>query len=377
MRKSKKIIVCSILALCLSFGAIAIGGQADPLITLSKLKTAYLDVAAARANSRADDLKNAMASLFAERQSQAIAMAENGVSDKTIAEIASSVSQKTGGANSRSISLKKGDIVRGPLGAGFVLKSGSADIIGTELVNVTAGGVRKAGNYIARNIYYLIPQNDGSGIIITSNSAEIQLRDGASTSTDDGEKYYNYAAALSQMSLFRGTDKGYELSRAPTRLESLIMLIRLLGEERQALEFAGTHNFTDITGWADANKYIAYAVSRGYTTGISATEFAPNASANAATFYTFVLRALGYSDKLGDFEWNKTDRAKIVEIGILNQAEMEEIQRGNFMRGHTAFVMYRALTAEIKDTPTALIQKLITNGSATIAQYEAAQKIAK
>lgn len=376
MQKFKRIFLCCVLAACVSLAAFSAGGQGDPLITLSKIKASYFDVVSARADKRATDLKNAMASLFAEKRTQGLLLAESGISDATISSLASSVLAKTGGANSSTVNLKKGDIVRGPLGAGFVLTSGSADIVGTELVNISAGGVRKAGNYIARNIYYLIPQNDGSGIIITSSTATVQLRDCAATSVEPGEQYYNFAAALAQMNLFRGTDKGYELSRAPSRLESLIMLIRLLGEEEQALAYSGTHNFTDITGWADANKYIAYAVSRGYASGVSATEFAPNSPANASTFYTFVLRALGYDDKAGDFEWNNTDRTKIVQIGILTQAEMEKIQSGTFMRGHTSFVMYRALTAEIKGSATTLVQKLIASGAVSTAQFDAAKRIA-
>lgn len=39
------------------------------------------------------------------------------------------------------------------------------------------------------------------------------------------------ADALKDLGLFSGSDKGYELDRAPTRLEAGVMLVRLLGAE--------------------------------------------------------------------------------------------------------------------------------------------------
>ena len=144
--------------------------------------------------------------------------------------------QGASGGAGQMTALKKGDVITGSLGAGFVVRQGAAEIVGSELVNITAGGVRPAGRTIANNIYYLIPQNDGSGVRITSDSAKAQLRDGARVVSDGATggyqaQYTQYAQALNVMGLFKGTDVGYELERQPTRLETLIMLIRLLGEE--------------------------------------------------------------------------------------------------------------------------------------------------
>lgn len=58
-------------------------------------------------------------------------------------------------------------------------------------------------------------------------------------------KYTVYADGLYELGLFRGTgtDKDgkpvYELGRTPTRAEALTLLIRLLGEEEEALESTG------------------------------------------------------------------------------------------------------------------------------------------
>ena len=44
------------------------------------------------------------------------------------------------------------------------------------------------------------------------------------------------AQVLNELGLFQGTNNGYELDRAPTRTEAGVMLIRLLGVEKQAKE---------------------------------------------------------------------------------------------------------------------------------------------
>ena len=42
------------------------------------------------------------------------------------------------------------------------------------------------------------------------------------------------AEHLSELGLFRGSEQGYELDRAPTRGEAAAMLVRLLGAEDEA-----------------------------------------------------------------------------------------------------------------------------------------------
>lgn len=49
----------------------------------------------------------------------------------------------------------------------------------------------------------------------------------ASASDFDG-----IAQELKDVGLFQGTDTGFELDRAPTRAESAVMLVRLLGARR-------------------------------------------------------------------------------------------------------------------------------------------------
>lgn len=168
----------------------------------------------------------------------------------------------------------------------------------------------------------------------------------------DTQEANEKAEILKEIGLFKGTDEGFELDRKPTRLETIIMLIRLLGKENEALETTATHPFKDVATWSD--KYVAYAYSKGLTNGISEDEFGPNNIANSNTYLTLVLRALGYSDTNNkDFSWiNPYDLSK--EVGILD----ENINKENFYRSDVALVSYNALTSNIKSTTKTLYSKL-------------------
>lgn len=84
--------------------------------------------------------------------------------------------------------------------------------------------------------------------------------------------YTDYADSLAPLGIFLGTGAGYELDRAPTRVEGLIMLIRLLGVEEEALSMSDYETpFQDVPKWA--NGYVAYAYQNNLTNGISETKF--------------------------------------------------------------------------------------------------------
>ena len=107
------------------------------------------------------------------------------------------------------------------------------------------------------------------------------------------DPYHDYAAAgrssvqLSQLELFLGTGTGFDLLRAPTRAESLTMLIRLLGKEEEALLSPLPHPFTDVPSWA--SPYVGYAYYYGITQGTGENTFGSNAAVTSAEFLTFVL----------------------------------------------------------------------------------------
>lgn len=55
------------------------------------------------------------------------------------------------------------------------------------------------------------------------------------------------------MGLFQGSGtaygSGYDLERVPTRIEGLVLFLRLIGEEKAALAYGGENPFTDVPAW--------------------------------------------------------------------------------------------------------------------------------
>ncbi len=165
------------------------------------------------------------------------------------------------------------------------------------------------------------------------------------------------AVDLKGLGLFKGvSDTDFALDRAPTRTEALVMLIRTLGKENEALNGTWTDPFTDVPSWAD--KYVAYAYANGLTYGLTSTEFGTG-TASACMYLTFVLRSLGYVDNTGiDFYWDQPyTLAKNVNI------LPDSVQLTNFMRADVVTISYAALSAKMKGSVQTLSDKLIHSGA--------------
>lgn len=178
------------------------------------------------------------------------------------------------------------------------------------------------------------------------------------------------ATALKQLRLFKGVSaSSFELDRAPTRTEAMVMLIRTLGEESKVLNGSYKHPFTDVAPWAD--KYVGYAYEAGLTKGVSATEFGTG-NAGSDMYLTFVLRALGYNDSAGDFTWNEPDKLA-ASVGILPSG----VNTSNFLRADVALVSWAALEAKLKDGSQSLSKKLMDMKVFSAEEYEAAKLFVK
>jgi hypothetical protein len=80
------------------------------------------------------------------------------------------------------------------------------------------------------------------------------------------------------------------------------------------------------------------------------------------------LRALGYSDTNGDFQWAQSlDKAR--EIGIMDQSKPSELGRKTFIRGDLAYLSYFSLNVKVKGSEERLKDKL--NITINIAQAAA------
>lgn len=178
-------------------------------------------------------------------------------------------------------------------------------------------------------------------------------------------KYTAYADALYELGLFQGAGTlpsgkpDYRLDRTITRAESIVMLLRLLGESDEAASAKDTTPFTDIKGhWAAS--YIAYAYEKGYTNGTSATDFSPNRAASGKMYLTYLLRALGYDDGAGDFSYN-TAHETAARLGLCAEGAYGS---GTFYRDDCVYTSYQALRCRAKDGGEALIYRLTDDKTA-------------
>ena len=173
------------------------------------------------------------------------------------------------------------------------------------------------------------------------------------------------AADLKELGLFKGvSETNFNLGRAPSRIEALVMLIRVLGKEQEALNGTWEHPFTDVPKWAD--QYVGYAYENKLANGVSKTEYGTG-NADARTYLTFVLRALGYSDTNGeDFTWS-SPYALSSEVGIL----VDRVDLEDFWRADVVLISYAALAVPLKGSDQTLAEKLIAAGAFTQAQFDA------
>ncbi|ODU55753.1 MAG: hypothetical protein ABT01_05430 [Clostridium sp. SCN 57-10] len=377
----KKVIMMILVAAALYVAAAAAGGTAgDPLVTLSYITQHFVGEVSDRLTSRTEELKFKTLDNYAAQREAILRDAESKLtaqsrltaqlSELALAKIKADPSLLVAGSM-RTVTLQKGDKIVGTPGGAVILKSGSGKVCGSSssvLIDVTAGAARAAGTAVKTSVYYMLAADDGSGVEITSQTAVVQIKDGSRVQAAYVPKYTAQAEGLQKLNLFRGSNYGFELERVPTRQEALIMLIRLLGEESQALSYEGKSAFTDLTGWADGVRYVKYGEAMKYTNGMTPTTFVQQGAAQDITYLTFVLRALGYSDAAGDFSY-KTSYTKAMEIGLLTQAQWDEMH-SVFRRDHVVLLSYNALRCARKDGGT-LGDKLVAAGVITAEQLAA------
>ncbi|HOR86596.1 MAG TPA: hypothetical protein PLL98_08925 [Bacillota bacterium] len=177
------------------------------------------------------------------------------------------------------------------------------------------------------------------------------------------------ASDLKGLGLFEGVgtnsdgSTNFELKRVPSRLEALVMLLRLLGKGSEAKVYSGACPFIDVPSWGQP--YVAYAYDNGLTNGISQTKFGMG-EASCAMYLTFVLRALGYSDAGGaDFTWNDP-----FTLAANKKIMPEGVDTKEFWRADVVAVSYAALYAAKKGGTQTLSESLVVQGVFTSAQFD-------
>lgn len=181
------------------------------------------------------------------------------------------------------------------------------------------------------------------------------------------------ADTLYSLGLFRGTgtdEQGqprFDLERPALRSEAVVMLIRLMGREKEALACTAAQPFTDVPQWAD--RYVAYAYEQGLTNGIGGGQFGSDLETTGNMYLAFVLRALGYRDSGAEAAYTYATAAEFAaQIGVTDRA----YTAGQFLRGDIAEVSLSALSFPLYGTERLLIQALVEDGAVSAASAQAA-----
>lgn len=351
MKKKIALLIPLCIVLAAAAWAMAAGDAGDPLVSLSYLNGTFTELVESRVDERLDASDEALL---------------NGTENGGIAASATWVETR----------LKKGDTLLGTTGSNVMLLAGSGQVSYTSgaVVDATAGTVAASGSVLSARHRYIVAEDTAAVFTVTAKTAVVDYQGSAAFTYSDEVDYNAMASALKALHLFKGSFTGYgqgfDLEVTPTRLQALIMFIRVLGEEEQALAWSGTTPFTDIAKGSDAEKYVGYAYSKGYTNGYSATQFKPAGAVNAYQYTEFVLRAMGYSSAANTNLADTLTRAQ--NAGVLTAGEVSMLQTDKFLRAELVYISYYALDAFLPDGSRTLGDLLCEKGVFTSWERESA-----
>ena len=333
------------------------GDSSDPLISLSYLQGTFRDKVDRSVDSKLDTSDKAAYAQAEPALRAAISAAEANVGGN----VADTFAERR---------LKQGDILSGATGLQVIVLAGNvtAQFSSGAVVDVTAGSEIQSGAALTANHRYLVAEDTSAQFTVVGKTAVMSYCGPFALTLSSTADYPAMASSLKTLGLFRGSDtaygEGFDLEKAPTRMEALIMLIRLLGEEKEALSCTASFPFTDIPDWAEP--YAAYGYSKGYTNGVSPTEFGTWMSASAEMYTEFLLRALRYSSTAQTDISTAPERAQAA--GVLTAGEVSALRAQTFLRADVVYLSYYALETNVSGG-TALSDTLVARGVFTADAY--------
>ena len=333
------------------------GDSSDPLISLSYLQGTFRDKVDRSVDNKLDSSDKAAYAQAESALRAAISAAEANVGGN----VADTFAERR---------LKQGDILSGATGLQVVVLAGNvtAQFSSGAVVDVTVGSEIQSGAALTANHRYLVAEDTSAQFTVVGKTAVMSYCGPFALTLSSTADYPAMASSLKMLGLFRGSDtaygEGFDLEKAPTRMEALIMLIRLLGEEKEALSCTASFPFTDIPDWAEP--YAAYGYSKGYTNGVGPTEFGTWMSASAEIYTEFLLRALRYSSTAQTDISTAPDRAQAA--GVLTAGEVSALRAQTFLRADVVYLSYYALETNVSGG-TALSDTLVARGVFTADAY--------
>lgn len=348
------LLIGALLSGLVTVGAADAGSAADPLIALNWLKETFIPNAVSEADKRTEEK-----------------LGEIGD------EIVSS------GAQGAELRVKYGDILWLESGSSLTSLAGALTIAANSqgtLLDLSTGTEAALGGEAASNHRYLAAEDSRIAFSVESDTAVVRFSGPYELKAGTGTDYNALADALKSMGLFRGSDvpygSGYDLESAPTRIQGLVMFLRLIGEEQLALHYPGSGiTFADVPEWA--LPYVAYAYDRGYTKGQEIDSqwrvvFGSDDPLAARDYMTFLLRALGYAEG-GDFNW-ETAVPDAQTLGVLTEGEAGLLKERPFLRAQVVYLSYMSLSAKMAGEGSTLLDKLTDSGAVSATAASSAMK---
>ena len=155
----------------------------------------------------------------------------------------------------------------------------------------------------------------------------------------------------------------FELEQPLNRMEALTLVIRLMGLESRANEFAGPNPFNDTPDWGQ--RIASFAYSEGITVGVGGGLFMPERLVTYQEFTVFLLRTLGYSENNGDFLFEQALN-KAVDINLYSSRQRNiHSNAAQFLRSDAVVSMVSALQTNTRNTGTMLIDTLVASNVIT------------
>lgn len=160
------------------------------------------------------------------------------------------------------------------------------------------------------------------------------------------------AKLLNDFGILSGSDKGFELEKPLTKLQTGILLSQIIKSKNDLNYTEFLHTYKDVPKWAD--KYVEFIYRKKLIPGTSINTFGINDKVSEKEFSSWLLNLLGYDYLNGDYKYeNAADFAH--KLGI--QAQIKN--KNQITRGEAATLIISALKTKVNKENISLFDKYI------------------